>query len=100
MLLLWIIFVIQFLCLSCFVVCLLQPCGHLLGKDWPLGYLVCVVLLCFDAFPLGVLGQMWYLIVSIPDLCFLTYIESKKVGKDQELIQSSTTPDPGHCMGK
>ena len=26
--------------------------------------------------------------------------ESKKGGKDQESIQSSTTPDPGYHMGK
>ena len=26
--------------------------------------------------------------------------ESKEEGKDQESIQSSTTPDPGHHMGK
>ena len=26
--------------------------------------------------------------------------ESKKGGKDQQLIQSSTTPDPGYQMGK
>ena len=26
-------FVIYFSCLSCFLVCSLQPCGHLLGKD-------------------------------------------------------------------
>ena len=26
--------------------------------------------------------------------------ENKKGGKDQELIQSSTTPDPGYQMGK
>ena len=26
--------------------------------------------------------------------------ESKKGGKDQELIQSSTTPDPGYHTGK
>ena len=26
--------------------------------------------------------------------------KSKEVGKDQESIQSSTTPDPGHHMGK
>ena len=25
-------------------------------------------------FPIGILGQVWYLIVSIPDLCTLTYI--------------------------
>ena len=24
-------------------------------------------------FPIGILGQVWYLIVSIPDLCHLTY---------------------------
>ena len=26
--------------------------------------------------------------------------ESKKGGKDQEMIQSSTTPEPGYHMGK
>ena len=26
--------------------------------------------------------------------------QSKKEGTDQETIQSSTTPDPGHHMGK
>ena len=39
-LLLWIIFVIYISCLSCFLVCSLQPCGHLLGTGWPLGSLV------------------------------------------------------------
>ena len=24
-------------------------------------------------FPIGILGQVWYLIVSIPDLCTITY---------------------------
>ena len=27
----------------------------------------------FIDFPIGILGQVWYLIVSIPDLCTLTY---------------------------
>ena len=27
-------------------------------------------------------------------------LDSKKDGKDQETIQSSTTPDPGYHMGK
>ena len=36
-LLLWIICVIYFLWLSCFFLCSLVPCGHLLGKGWPLG---------------------------------------------------------------
>ena len=35
--------------------------------------LVCDVKLCFVTFPCGVLGQVWYLIVSIPDLCRLSY---------------------------
>ena len=61
------------LCLLCFVrVCLYVLCGHLLGKGWPLGSrLWCLLWVCH--FPIGILGQVWYLIVSIPDLCNLTY---------------------------
>ena len=43
------------------------------GKDSPLGYLICNVSLCFVTFPCGVLGQVWYLVVLIPDLCLLTF---------------------------
>ena len=59
------------LCLLCFVrVCLYVLCGHLLGKGWPLGFrLWCLLWVCH--FPIGILGQVWYLIVSIPDLCNL-----------------------------
>ena len=28
----------------------------------------------FVTFPCGTLGQVWYLIVSIPDLCYLFYL--------------------------
>ena len=35
--------------------------------------LVCDVYCEFVTFPIGVLGQVWYWIVSIPDLCTLTY---------------------------
>ena len=61
------------LCLLCFVrVCLFVLRGHLLGKGWPLGSrLWCLLWVCH--FPIGILGQVWYLIVSIPDLCNLTY---------------------------
>ena len=31
------------------------------------------VLLCVCHFPIGILGQVWYLILSIPALCTLTY---------------------------
>ena len=63
------------LCLLCFVrVCLYMLCGHLLGKGWPLGSrLWCLLWVCH--FPIGILGQVWYLIVSIPDLCNLTYFK-------------------------
>ena len=32
------------------------------------------VWLCFVTFPCGVLGPVWYMIVSIPNLCLLTYL--------------------------
>ena len=38
--------------------------------------LVCGVLLCVCYFPIGILGQVWYLILSIPDLCTLSYFEA------------------------
>ena len=34
---------------------------------------MCDVFLCFVTFSCGVLGQVWYLVVSIPDICLLTY---------------------------
>ena len=51
-------------------------------KNWlGLGMLLCQLLrqefqfLSFlQNFPIGILGQVWYLIVSIPDLCTLTFI--------------------------
>ena len=35
------------------------------------------VMFCFVfvTFPCGILGKVWYLIVSIPDLCLLTYFD-------------------------
>ena len=49
------------ICVSCLSViycpvCSLQPCGHLLGKGWPLGCLVYYVSCVFVTFPYGVLG--------------------------------------------
>ena len=32
----------------------------------------------FVTFPCGILGQVWYLIVSYPDLCRLSYFVSKR----------------------
>ena len=69
------------LCLLCFVrVCLYVLCGHLLGKGWPLGSrLWCLLWVCH--FPIGILGQVWYLIVSIPDLCTITYFCNRTVSQ-------------------
>ena len=73
-LLLWIIYVIYVLCLSCVRVCSLLPCGHLKGKGWPLGS--CLLCYCdFVTFPFGILGQVWYLIVSIRDPCCCSYFK-------------------------
>ena len=60
-------------CLSYCRVCSLQPFGHLLEKGWPLGSLIFDVFCVFVAFPYGVLGWVWYLIVSIQALCLLRF---------------------------
>ena len=73
-LLLWIFYVFVLSCVWCVSVhvCLYVLCGHLLGKGWPLGSrLWCLLWVCH--FPIGILGQVRYLIVSFPDLCTLTY---------------------------
>ena len=80
---------------------------------------VCGVYCDLVTFPFRILWQMWYLIVSFPDpavfltaytlwgttinyvyiINYLLYImcdQSKKEGKDQQSIQSSTTPDTGY----
>ena len=53
--------------------------GSLVVTCWERAYLLalfCVMFYCvFVTFPCGVLGQVWYLIVLIPDLCHLTYME-------------------------
>ena len=44
-----------------------------LAALWTLLALLYVVFFCFVTFPYVVLGQVWYLIVVIPDLCLLPY---------------------------
>ena len=34
---------------------------------------MCDVSLCFCVFSYGISGMVWYLIISIPDLCLLIY---------------------------
>ena len=57
--------------------CSLLPCGHQKGKADLLA-LVCDVYCDFVTFPFGILGQVWYLIVSIPDLCCFSYFVEQK----------------------
>ena len=65
-------------------------CGHLLGKGWPFGSrLWCLLWVCH--FPIGILGQVWYLIVSIPDLCTLTYLENN-LSKPNTIYKSRSDP--------
>ena len=35
----------------------------------------------FVTFPCGILGQVWYLIVSIPDICRLSYFDRSRAVK-------------------
>ena len=51
------------LCVRLFICALLSPAGKGL-TSW-LSFVVST--------PIGILGQVWYLIVSIPHLCTLTY---------------------------
>ena len=52
-----------------FIAALWSPTGKGLTS-----WLLFVVFNCvFLTFPSGILGQVWFLIVSIPDLCHLSY---------------------------
>ena len=58
-------------CARLFVCALWSPAGKGLTS-----WLSFVVHNCkFVTFPIGILGQVWFLIVSIPDLCTLTYFD-------------------------
>ena len=70
-LLLWIIYVMSCVChpfasVHCCLVVTWRERADLLA-------LVCDVNCAFATFPYGILGQVWYLIVSIPDPCCLAY---------------------------
>ena len=56
------------LCVSVYM-CLVVTCW----ERADLLALVCGVSMLVCHFPIGILGQVWYLIVAIPDLCTLTY---------------------------
>ena len=52
----------------------------------------------FVTFPCGILGQVWYLIVSIPDLCHLSYFQTRKFGFVlSRRIANINMKVSGHC---
>ena len=59
-----------FLSVHCSLEVICWEGANLLGLLYVMFYCVFVTFLC------GVLGQVWYLIVSIPDFCLLTYDDS------------------------
>ena len=73
----------------CSVLCLLCLCVHLFicalwspaGKGLTSWLLFVVSNFEFCHFPIGMLGQVWYLIVSIPDFCTLTYSAKHHFGR-------------------
>ena len=66
-------------CYMCFVFVMLSRL--IIAELWSsagkgprsLDSLVCDVSLCFVTFKFDILGQVWYLIKSIPELCLLAY---------------------------
>ena len=58
---------------------------------------VCCVLLQICHFPIGILGQVWYLIVSIPDLCTLTYFDKRKRYINDTSYICKAHSDNGSC---
>ena len=75
---LWIICVVYVLCFSCFRVCSMLPCGHLLGKGWPLDSCLWGSIVFLSLSHVVSWAQVWYFIVSISDLCRLSYFNEFK----------------------
>ena len=63
-------FMFVFIILSCLLLADLRSPA---GKGLTSWFYVCDVSLCCVTFPYGVSGKVWYLMVSIPDLCLLPY---------------------------
>ena len=88
------------LCYFCIVLAMLSRL--LIGALWsPAGkgltsWLSFVVLNCLVVtFPFGILCQVWYLIVWIPDLCQLSYFHTVRIVLH---ISAALVQWPGHRM--
>ena len=74
------------LSLSYRLVCSVYPCGHLWERVDLLALLAVVVPCVFVTYLYDDLGQVWYMIVSIPDLCLLLLNYLILVDKDKRTI--------------
>ena len=71
--------------LSClFIAALWPPAGKGL-ESWLSCMLCCVIV----TFPRGVLGRLWCLIESIPDLCLLTYFDTMQGSNEGQRLYFS-----------
>ena len=69
-------FCIVFVMLSRLLIAALwSPAGKGLTSWLSFVVLNCVVV----TFPFGILGQLWYLIISLPDLCPLSYFHTVRI---------------------
>ena len=85
----WIICVIYVLCLSCFRVCSLLPCGHLLGKCWLIGScLWCLIVFLSLSHVVSWVKCGTWLYRFLIFAAFLTFIKTKI--STQQYIQLNT----------
>ena len=88
-------FLLSCVCYAFVRVCLYVPCGHLLGKGWPLGssfWFLTVSLSFYYWYP----GSGVVLDLSIPDLCTLTYLNGLTLYIGSDLSAVLTLVD---CTG-
>ena len=83
-LLFWVLFVIYVFAFVCYTV-LPVPCSLVVVTCWERADLLALVYsmfsCVFDTFPYGDLGQVCFLMVSVPDLCLLPYFLRLRVSK-------------------
>ena len=57
------------------IAALLSPAGKRLASWLSFVVLICMVV----TFTFGILGQVWYLIILIPDLCLISYFHTVRI---------------------
>ena len=67
---------------------------NLVGKGYPFDSLVCYVFLCFVTFPCSVLGQVWYLIVLIPEVAAIKIFTPATLAVEAKENHPTEMPPP------